>query len=92
MKTEVYSWRVSADLKMSLEQEALRRKMSVSALLDLAARDLPGKRDLDEDEHEQRRLRKAAEDCFGAFAGGDAFASKKVKETVRQQVRKKYGR
>ena len=92
MKTEVYSWRVSADLKMSLEQEALRRKMSVSALLDLAARDLLGKRDSEEDEQEQSRLRKAAEDCFGEFAGGDAFASEKVRETVRRRVREKYGR
>jgi hypothetical protein len=39
MKTEVYSWRVSPDIKTGLEREARRRKMSVSAVLDLAARE-----------------------------------------------------
>jgi len=38
MKTEVYCWRVSTDLKNSLEREARRRKVSLSAVLDLAAR------------------------------------------------------
>ncbi len=39
MKAEVYSWRVSADLKTRLEREARRRKVSLSAVLNLAARD-----------------------------------------------------
>jgi hypothetical protein len=36
MKTEVYSWRVSRELKSGLEREARRRKLSLSAVLDLA--------------------------------------------------------
>ena len=39
MKSEVYSWRVSTELKSGLEREARRRKISVSAVLDLAARE-----------------------------------------------------
>jgi len=35
MKTEVYSWRVAADLKTGLMREAHRRKTSLSAVLDL---------------------------------------------------------
>ena len=39
MKTEVYSWRVSTDLKMSLEREARRRRAALSAVLDMTARE-----------------------------------------------------
>ena len=34
MKTEVATWRVSPDVKTSLEREARRRKISMSAALD----------------------------------------------------------
>jgi hypothetical protein len=40
MKTEVYNWRVSTDLKTSLKREARLRNTPVSALLDLAVREL----------------------------------------------------
>jgi hypothetical protein len=39
MKTEVYSWRVSTNVKAGLEREARRRKTSVSAILDMAAQE-----------------------------------------------------
>ena len=93
MKTEVYSWRVSADLKSGLEQEAHRRKISLSALLDLAARDWlkKGGSELEDDE-EQVRLQKAALECLGAFAGGDPQRSKNARETVRERLRRQYGR
>jgi len=37
MKSEIYSWRVSTDIKTNLEREARRRGMSLAAVLDLAA-------------------------------------------------------
>ena len=37
MKTEVYSWRVATDIKTGLEREARRRRISLAAVLDLAA-------------------------------------------------------
>ena len=93
MKTEVYSWRVSADLKSGLEQEAHRRSISLAALLDLAAREWlkNGGANLDDDA-EQARLQEAASECVGAFAGGDPQRSKKARETVRQSLRRKNGR
>ena len=39
METQVYSWRVSRELKTDLEQQARLRKTSVSAVLNLAVRD-----------------------------------------------------
>ena len=57
MKTEVYSWRVSSDVKTSLDREARRRKISMSAALDLAAREWLQKSGLtSEGDEEQRRL------------------------------------
>ena len=40
MKSRVYSWRLSEDLKSDLEREARERKLSVSSLLEQAAREL----------------------------------------------------
>ena len=72
MKEEVYSWRVSTDLKTELKREARRRKISLSAVLDLAAREWLNKaRAGSGDEEEQRRLDQAALSSLGAFAGGD---------------------
>jgi hypothetical protein len=94
MKTEVYSWRVSPDIKTSLEREARRRKISVSAALDLAARDWLHKTSMatEGDEEEQYRLKKAASRWLGALASGDAQRSEKVSRTVRQRLRRGYGR
>ena len=39
MKTEVYSWRLSEELKLDLEREAYLRKVSVSSILETAVRD-----------------------------------------------------
>ena len=91
MKTEVYSWRLAADLKTTLEREARRRKTPVSALLDLAVRDLLDKRGLDaSDDEEQQRLRNVALSCIGAFAGDDPNRSANVRRNLRQRLRKQH--
>jgi hypothetical protein len=93
MKNEVYSWRVSTDLKTGLEREARRRKLSLSAVLDLAARDWlnKGSAEIDGDE-EQLRLRKAASECFGAVASGHAHRSENARQAVRQRLRRRHDR
>ena len=89
MKTEVYSWRVSRDLKTDLEHEARRRKTSLSAVLDLAARDWLNKSGTEiEGDEEQPRLQKAASKCFGALASGDAHRSENARQAVRQRLRR----
>ena len=88
MRTEVYRWRVSADLKARLERDANRRKISLPAVLDLAARDWLNKGGSEvSDSDEQLRLQKSAAECIGAFAGNDAHRSENVRRTVRQQLR-----
>jgi hypothetical protein len=93
MKTEVYSWRVSTDIKTGLEREARRRKISLSAVLDLAAEEwlkksAPGK----DDDEAQSRLQQAALKCFGSLAGDDPLRSENVGHAVRQRLRRHYGR
>jgi hypothetical protein len=93
MKSEVYSWRVSTDLKTGLEREARRRKISLSAVLDLAARDWLNKGGTEtESDAEQLRLQKAASTCFGALASGNPHRSENVREDVRQRLRQRHGR
>lgn len=93
MKTEVYSWRVSTDLKTGLEREARRRKLSLSAVLDLAAREWLQNSDAgNEGEEQQRRLHQAASRCLGGFAGGDPRRSENVRRAVRQRLRRNHER
>jgi hypothetical protein len=91
MKTEVYSWRVSADLKSGLEREARRRKISVSAALDLAAREwLKNKHE--DSQQQQRRIHEAAAKYVGALTGDDPYRSENASQIVRDKLRRRYGR
>lgn len=91
MKTEVYSWRVSATLKTGLEQEAQRRKISVSRLLDIAASECLSRGSADPDAAKaQERLQRAALQCIGAFAGGKSNRSETVRTALKQRLRKRH--
>ena len=92
MKTEVYSWRVSADLKTDLEREARRRNLSLAGVLDLAARDLLKNRGSANEDEEQRSLHQAAEECVGAFAGNDPRRSERARSALRARLRQKHAR
>ncbi|MGO9970581.1 MAG: hypothetical protein ACLPY2_25240 [Bryobacteraceae bacterium] len=93
MKSEVYSWRVSTDLKTGLAREAQRRKISLSAVLDLAARDWLNKSGAEtEGDEEQLRLQKAASKCFGALASGNGHRSETARQAVRRRLRRHCGR
>jgi hypothetical protein len=94
MKAEVYSWRLSSDLKSDLEQEARRRKLSLSAALDLAAREwlTKARSGAEGDEEEQRRLQESASSLLGAFTGGDPDRSRNAREAVQKCLREKHVR
>ena len=93
MKTEVYSWRVSSDVKTSLEREARRRKISMSAVLDAAARAwLQKSATSNHGDEEQRRLQKAASKWLGALASGNGQRSEGASQAVRDRLRRRYGR
>jgi hypothetical protein len=93
MKTEVYSWRVSTEVKSNLERAARRRKLSLSAILDIAAREWLSKNESDEDDAaRQLAIHKAAAACFGTINGGDQLRSANASQAVKQRLRRRYAR
>jgi len=93
MATEVYSWRVSSELKARLEQEARARKTSVASVLDTAAREWLEKSSPDEsDEEVQVRLNKELEKYIGMFSGDDPNRSQNVSAIVREKLQKKHAK
>lgn len=93
MRTEVYSWRLSGDLKSNLEREARLRKVPVSAVLETAVRDWlkKGETDLSE-EDAQRRLHTAAATCFGVVASGNPRRSETARTALRERLKRRYAR
>ena len=86
MKTEVYSWRLDADLKEELEAEARRRKKSVGALLDQYAREgihKAHKRRFDESE--EARIRARVEKAIGSVSLGlGPYTNERVHEAFAE--------
>jgi hypothetical protein len=81
------------DIKTGPEREARRRKLSLDAVLDLAAEEWRKKSASEPDgEDEQRRLREAASKCLGSIAGGDPPRSENATRAVRERLRSRYGR
>ena len=94
MKTEVYSWRLSAERKAELEEEARREGESLSALLDRVTRDwlTERRKGQADDEAEQGAIRRRAMAAIGSVAGGDRHRSSQASQRVREVLRKRYGR
>jgi hypothetical protein len=94
MKTEVYSWRLSPDLKDDLEEAARRERISVSRLLERIAREWLKTRAsaAEDDEAEQERLKAIAMQYVGTIRGGDPDRSAEVSKRVREILARKYGR
>ena len=92
MKPEVYSWRLSSELKSDLEREARFRKVSVSSVLESAVRDWlkKGEPDVPEDEA-QRRLHSAAAHCFGVLASGNPRRAETARDVLRKRLRSRHG-
>jgi hypothetical protein len=93
MRTEVYSWRLSGELKSELEREARARKVPVSSLLDMAVRDWLKRSGEDAPDDElQRRLHSSAANSLGAFAGRDSHRSETAREKIRKRLRQRSAR
>jgi hypothetical protein len=92
MKTEVYSWRVSAARKAELEAEARREGTSLSALLDRVTADWLAERrsDNSDDEAQQAAIRKRVMATVGTIHGNDPTRSARTSELVREIIYKKH--
>jgi hypothetical protein len=93
MGSEVYSWRVSSELKSDLEREARLRKTPVSAVLTLAVREwLKNSAMAVEEDAQQQALHAAASQRLGAFAGRNPRRAESVRQTVRERLRRRRAR
>jgi Ribbon-helix-helix protein, copG family len=94
MKTEVYSWRLSVELKAGLEEQARREGRSVSALLEeLASQGLRVRRNGEsDDEAQQSAIRKRAQSAIGSIRGSDPTRSERAGQLVREIIVKKHAK
>jgi hypothetical protein len=91
MKTKVYSWRLSPDLKKDLERAGREEGVPVSCLLERLAQDWLEQRHR-EDKTEQARIRARAAKCIGSISlGGGPFTKDKIRKRVRERLVRKYG-
>ena len=93
-KSEVYTWRVSASMKASLEEAARNTNRSVARLLDeivaerLDATGQTGEADMDN----QRRLHVRAARFAGRFSGTDPVRSERATARVRARLTERRAR
>jgi hypothetical protein len=91
MKTEVYSWRVSAARKADLESEARREGTSVAELLEKITADwLQERRTSRNGEEEgQAALRRRVMATVGTIRGGDPTLATSAREVIRERIARK---
>ena len=93
MKTEVYSWRLSEELKSDLQREAHLRKVSLSSVLETAVRDWLKKSHADApDDRAQRKLRAAAARSLGVLTGLNSRRAETARAAVRRRLRRRHAR
>jgi hypothetical protein len=92
-KTDVYSWRLNREKKMTLELSARREGMILAEVLDRLTDDwLAAQSGRNGDAAEQARLHAVAAKYAGVFSGSDPFASEKVSEVVRKYITERNAR
>src|SRR5258708_20422392 len=94
MKTEVYSWGVSAQKKLEDEMEARSEGKSVAQLLDEISFQWLKKRlnSRDGDEAEQDVIRRRVMATVGTIRGGDPSRASRASELVREIIRRKHAK
>ncbi len=92
MKTEVYSWRVSAAKKAELESEARREGTSVAELLERITADWLQERRTSRngEEDEQAALRRRVMATVGTIRSGDPTLATRAREVVRERIARKH--
>jgi hypothetical protein len=91
MRTEVYSWRLSPNLKRDLERAARDEGVPVSRILERVTQDWLAQRRKD-DEAEQARIRARLAKCVGKLSlGGGPYTREKIRKVVQERLAEKYG-
>ena len=86
-KSEIYSWRLSREIKAILEDEARRQHTSLAGVLDRIVQEWRRRRESpDDDSAEQARLHAAAAKSFGRIAGKHPYSAARTREVIRQRL------
>jgi len=89
-KSEVYSWRVSPEVKVALEQAARSENGSVAQLLDRIVHQwLRGGRRGTGEDAEQARLHATAARVIGTIRGGNPRRAEEARGTLRRRLRQR---
>lgn len=93
-KSEVYSWRISSDIRTGLELEARRAGSTMAGLLDRIAQEwLEARRGgAARDDAEQARLHAAAARTFGAISGSDPGRAERARAAIRERLARRHDR
>ena len=86
-KSELYSWRVSPEVKNGLEAAARAHKTSVAQLLDQIVSQWLNREEAEDEIQDQ--IRKAAMQTFGTIRGGDPLRSQQVRQRVRTRLQQR---
>jgi len=92
-KSEVYSWRLTPELKSELEEAARSERTTVATILDRVVREWLNARQPSEEEDaaEQRRLRERGLRAIGTVSvGGESATNARVREVMGEILEKKY--
>jgi hypothetical protein len=93
-KSEVYSWRLSPELKTKLQAAARDEKTSIGAVLDRVVREWLDARmpSAEEDAEQQRRLRERVMRTVGtASVGLGPYTNERVRQVITENLERKYG-
>jgi hypothetical protein len=92
MKTEVYSWRLSAERKAELQDAARREGTSVSALLERVTDDwlAEHRNGHGDDAAEQAAIRKRVMATVGTIRGSDPTRAERAGVLVREIIARKH--
>ena len=93
-KTEVYTWRVSAAMKASLEEAARTKKQSVAQVLDeiVSERLRSAAQENAAEIGNQRRLHARAARYLGCMTGRVARRGARTRELVRARLKRRHAR
>lgn len=93
-KSEVYSWRLSPELRAALDLEAKRQGVSLATLLDRMADEWLRARRASSgtDVADQARRHAAAASAVGTIAGGDPRRAERARLAVRERLVRQHDR
>jgi hypothetical protein len=93
-KSEVYSWRLTPDLKSSLEALARAQGKNLAELLEEMAQEriARGPETGESEQARQARLHASAMRFAGAISGGDPDRAAKARDLVRKRIAERHGR